>query len=270
MKNIFTTNLHLSKRTIHFTIICIFISLFFNSCKKSDIIEEEIKPVAPKCLITKIAFPNSQYFADFQYNSSGQLISMNNQLESSEFYLFEYDVKGNCIGMKTYTGTPSNPKRIMDEFKMKYDDKNILTEFITNNSTTYYVKMNDKKQVIEVSGKDPFVEKTQFEYNLKGGLIKRTIFDRANPLEISSVVMYEYDDKISPFNPFPFVVKNHLFSNWGLGGSNITLVKEMQKGLSSNSFIVRKVSYEYNADGFPTVYKDLDKGFSLVFSYKCQ
>jgi hypothetical protein len=270
MKNIFTTNLHLFKRTIYFITVCIFTSLFLNSCKKSDIVEEEIKPVAPKCLITKIAFPNSQYFVDFEYNGSGQLIFMDNQLESSEYYLFDYDVKGNCTSMKTYEGTRLNQKRIMDEFKMKYDDKNVLIEFITNNSTTYYVKMNDKKQVIEVSGNERFVQKTQFEYNSKGGLFKRIIFDRENPSEISSVVEYEYDDKISPFNVFPFVVKNHLFSNWGLGGSNIILAKEMQKGLASNSFVIRKVAYEYNADGFPTVYKDLDKGFSLVFSYKCQ
>ena len=162
MKNIFIINLHLSKRTNYFIAVCIFTSIFLNSCKKSDIVEEEIKPIAPKCLITKIAFPNSQYFADFEYNTSGQLMSMNNQLESSEFYLFEYDVKGNCVSMKTYKGTPSNPQRIMDEFKMKYDDKNVLTEFITNNSTTYYVKINDKKQVVEVSGKDPNVQKTQF------------------------------------------------------------------------------------------------------------
>ena len=257
-------------QTLKIIITILFVLSSLISCKKNDIVEEEIKPIAPKCLITKIAFPNSQYFADFEYNTSGQLMSMNNQLESSEFYLFEYDVKGNCVSMKTYKGTPSNPQRIMDEFKMKYDDKNILTEFITNNSTTYYVKINDKKQVIEVSGKDPYVQRTQFEYNLKGGLSKRTIYDRANSSEISSVFEYEYDDKISPFNVFPFVIKNHLFSNWGLGGNNITLVKEMQKGLPSNSFIVRKVSYEYNADGFPIVYKDLEKGFSLVFSYKCQ
>ena len=196
MKNIFTINLRLSKRTNYFIAVCIFTSILLNSCKKSDIVEEEIKPIIPKCLLTKIAFPNSPYFADFEYNSLGQIISVNNQLESSEFYQFEYDVKGNCIRMKTYQGSRSNQQKLMDDFTIKYDDKNFLTEYIINNGPVHSVKLNDKKQVIELSGKEgTFVEKVQFEYNTKGYLIKKTVFEREKQTEIASVYEYVYDDK---------------------------------------------------------------------------
>jgi hypothetical protein len=184
MKNTFTTNLHLSKRTIYFIIICIFTSLFFNSCKKNDIVEEEIKPVAPKCLITKIAFPNSQYFADFEYNGLNQLISINNQLDISEFDTFEYDLKGNCVKISLYSGTSANIQKLKWEFNMKYDSKNLLTEIERiegSNKTISIVKTNDKKQIIEIDNVEQIIHSpsiAKFEYDLKGSLIKRTLVEK--------------------------------------------------------------------------------------------
>lgn len=276
-------------------VLVLFMSLA--SCKK----DSTPAPAATtsKCNIQSETYglPGNEKSFGYEYDAKGNLEKVNVLRPNGSISAF-YAIGSNIVVNRyTFGGKPAS-----SEIKYNVSDLNlelpsqgaatIVNEFdgtVLVGYDVYYFFYDSKDQLIQVSQRRGS-RKSGNEYDLKiyyndqGNVtgLKYAWFTGPN-VDIPGVTVTGYDDKPNPHTGLKKAWKFYLInSDWQSYDPGLIIAAlsrnnplGFSQGAGQNLF-ERKISYEYNSDGFPTLQKNTNKNasgeytYSQTFTYVCR
>lgn len=219
-----------------------------------------------------IRIERNQYFEPkfetFEYDSDGKLIfnkfySHNNDL-LYQYDEFQYNSSGQVIRINQFTGMPGGALQADGYTTLAYDISGKLAE-----RKLFYPSLNTGPQT-----------KSVFAYQADGSIVEKYYNDFLADGNLSLVHIWEYqfDNKKSPYLLMPDGLSNYnsvaslvAFRQRALFPNNIQSFKEYDL-THTQARVEINISYQYNGEGYPVKanYIYNQKLFEVLFKYNCQ
>ncbi|MBP7497072.1 MAG: hypothetical protein KA792_05350 [Bacteroidales bacterium] len=134
----------------------------------------------------------------YEYNKDGKIVRIINYsaCRKDNIIKFIYDEKGRKIIKENFNG---KDKKLLSKTNYKYDDKNNLTELISDDSLFYRTRLfqydvkGNKTQESQYDKKDNLLFVEQCKYDDKGNKIEESFFEKGDKLTFRDE--YKYDNK---------------------------------------------------------------------------
>lgn len=248
------------KKITRSLLLLLAVTITMNSCRKND--DDQTpnpEPVISKRVKKLIAGPNDHF--SYTYNEQKQVTTYQST------WIFSPD--GPVV--KTYTVNYQYENGKVKESETAGGGKQLFTyegnrpaiaEFYHPNGTkyaTHQYSFNDKNQLTElvetITNADEISHvRSQYHYNQKGNLVKIVNQHKrkeSNQYELTSTMLFEEHD--SKWHPIPGEAWGQFLPGLVLHKNNPTRIKDLLPDGSVRQIV--HMSYEYGADGYPTVRK---------------